>query len=114
MIKRRKFIEGVSALGIATAVAPFSSCQQFEEERPGNQTYTVYRFQSRKRRVCKACKKHRRYKVFVNFESADKNRAHPGCNCLIIEQIVSSTYYEQITPFDQSGMIDIRGVFNYV
>ena len=123
MIKRRKFIEGVSALGVATAVAPFSSCQPSEgvpeekvpEKIPlDNQTYRVYRFQTRNRRACKACKKHGRYKIFLSSESADTNRAHPGCNCGIVEQTISSAYYQQITPFELNGMIDLRGAFNYV
>ncbi len=111
MIKRRKFIEGMTALGVATTVVPLSSCGQ---ETSADVQTTVYRFQTRKARTCNACKKHQHYKVFLSQEAANQNRAHPGCNCRIVEQQISEEYSTSITPSEQNGVIDLRSVFGYV
>ncbi len=111
MIKRREFIEGMAVLGVVSTVVPLSSCAQETEAVDDGPQTTVYRFQASKGRTCKACQNHKRYKVFLSEEAADQNRAHPGCNCRIVTQTVTEEYSNEITPHQQSGVIDIRKVF---
>lgn len=166
-IKRREFVKGMGALGVAAAVAPLTSCDYIsnnpiddvdkigdavvpdenfiysgnnaeEAEVAGDpvvadepevaddpvvadepeavdeaKTETVYRFQTRKARTCKACKNHSRYKVFMTHDAADQNRAHPGCNCRIVEQMVTKTYLGTLTPHATSGVVELRSAFGY-
>lgn len=118
MLKRRKFIKGMTALGIVTVVAPLSSCGDGAEEEAQpleeTQAQTVYRLQSRKIRSCNACQKHHRYKVFLDQTAADQNRAHLGCKCGIVTQQVAVSYFDEIQPFELNGVIDLRTVFGYV
>ena len=115
LIKRRTFLEGMTALGVVTATAPLFSCSsdgpgEQEEQVSAPQTETVYRFQTRKARTCKSCKLHGRYKLFLTEAAADQNRSHPGCNCRIVTQEISEAYSEQIAPFEVNGVIDLRKV----
>ena len=114
MLKRRKFIKGVTALGIVTALAPLSSCGTGEEQAPQEDPVpTVYRFQTRKSRACKYCRTHHRYLVFLDQTAADQNRAHPGCNCKIVTQKVTEAYYNEVNALQTNGVVDLRTAFGY-
>lgn len=114
LLKRREFIEGMTALGVVTAVGPLSSCASSSDSDDGEQTQTVYRFQTKKSaKTCNACKNHQHYKVFLTSDAADQNRAHPGCHCRIVEQHVTESYFSQIESHATNGMIDLRQVFEY-
>lgn len=121
MLKRRKFLEWMAALGVSISALPLFSCagdspgEQAEEEvttvdNTASQTQTVFRFQTRKARTCNACRMHARYKVFLDETTADNNRAHSGCNCRIVTQEVAEEYYDNITSFEVNGVIDLRYV----
>lgn len=118
MLKRRKFIEGITALGVVAMAGPLASCGQEEvqisEAVSQGDNNTVYRLQTRKTRSSNACRKHQRYKVFLDHAAADNNRAHPGCNCRIVTQQVTEEYLTEITPFALDGVIELRYVFGYV
>ena len=114
MLKRRKFLEGMTVAGVVAVTAPLMSCSQGEQEKDAetqNQTVTVYRFQARKARKCNACQKHQHYKVFLDAVVAGQNRAHPGCNCRIVAQQMSLEYWDTISPFVLNGVIDLRAIF---
>ena len=119
MIKRRKFIKSMTALGVVSATAPLSSYGQNREAGQAHadkgmamaRKFTVYRFQTRKMRACNACKQHHRYKVFLDHDAADQNRAHQGCHCRIVTQQVSALYLRDIRHYAWNGVIDLREVY---
>jgi hypothetical protein len=49
-------------------------------------TRTAYRLSSHGRRVCSACKAHDANRFYRTLRSANRCRAHPGCNCGIVTQ----------------------------
>ncbi len=112
-IKRRKLLEGLTAAGIVAAVAPMLSCGSDSEAPPAadEPTVTVYRFQTLKSDRCNACKNHQHYKVFLDPATADVTRAHPGCNCRIVEQQMPLAYYESIEPYLLGNAVDLRAVY---
>jgi len=59
----------------------------------GKNQYVVYHTSTRKRKACNACKKHALNKIFSSREAADASRAHPGCNCRIVEENISWRNY---------------------
>ena len=121
MIKRRKFLKALGAAGMITVSAPLSALGQSKEAgmqramdaQVNARTFTVYRLQTRKTRACNACKQHHRYKVFLDREAADQNRAHPGCHCRIVPQQVTPLYYTDVKRHAWNGVIDLRKLYGY-
>jgi len=110
-LKRRKFIKGMTTLGIVAAVAPLYSCASGGSGGDDTKTQTVYRFQTRKKTTtCTACRNHQHYKVFLSEAAAAQNRAHPGCKCRIVEQQVTEAYASDISAYEKNGVIDLRQV----
>ena len=102
-------------MGVVAAVAPLTSCESSRIGSGANavNTHTVYRFQTRKARTCNACNNHSRYKIFMTAQAADQNRAHPGCNCKIVEQTITQTYMDKITLHEKNGVVELRTAFGY-
>ena len=46
----------------------------------------VYHTSSRKRRSCNACRRHAANRIYSSRQFADIDKAHPGCNCRIVEE----------------------------
>ncbi|HZR84634.1 MAG TPA: hypothetical protein VFD92_26305 [Candidatus Binatia bacterium] len=67
----------------------------------------VYRFTTRKRRACKACRVHHRYVVASTVQALDNDRAHPGCNCPIIRQRITIGEFTRLFPTG-GGIVDLR------
>ncbi len=68
---------------------------------------TVFRLSARRNRVCRACRRHARYKVFLTAADANTNRAHLGCNCKITEQRIAPDRFQQLFP-DGETVADLR------
>lgn len=120
MLNRRRFIKGMSALGLTALVTPLMSCgggsgAQSSSGSGGIDTtvypFQVYRFQTRGTHVCSACRNHARYKVFLDAATADQNRAHGGCNCRIVVQPITAAYWQSIAPYEQAGAIELRQIY---
>jgi len=63
----------------------------------------VYHTSTRRRRACKACKSHSVNRICSSKQAADKDRAHPGCACQIVEESISwQNYVKAFWPDDQS------------
>jgi hypothetical protein len=67
----------------------------------------VYRFTTRGQRACKACRLHHRYVVGATEKELERSRAHPGCNCRILTQVVTATEFARMFPAGH-GVIDLR------
>ena len=46
----------------------------------------VYHTSSRRRRSCGACKSHAANRIYFSGQVAEADRAHPGCNCRVVEE----------------------------
>lgn len=46
----------------------------------------IYHTSSRGRKSCKACRGHAVNRIYSSSQSADRDRAHTGCNCRIVEE----------------------------
>ena len=64
----------------------------------------VYHTSTRKRKACNACKRHALNKIFSSREAADTFRAHPGCNCKIVEEKINwRNYVGSFWPSSKGG-----------
>ncbi len=55
----------------------------------GAESLTVYRLDPGDCagcQTCNACRGHAANKLFVSFAAADGGRAHPGCDCKVVEE----------------------------
>ena len=74
---------------------------------------TVFRLRTRDTQSCKSCRSHHRYKVFISLASADRNRAHPGCNCPITKQKLGKEAFNRLfldTKAIRDGFVDLRRI----
>lgn len=71
----------------------------------------VFRLRTRDTRACRACEIHHRYLVFISHARANRNRAHPGCNCPITKEKLPKEEFRRIfldTRAIRLGMADLR------
>jgi hypothetical protein len=65
----------------------------------------IYHTSTRKRRSCRACKKHAVNRIYPSRHLADGNRAHPGCNCRILEERLGwQNYVKAFWPSSRGGL----------
>jgi hypothetical protein len=91
-IARRGFLLQLVALGVV-AVLPGRALGA--ERRRKKKTKTVFRLSSHRRRTCQACKAHGANRFYRTRKAADKDRAHPGCNCAIVTQTLDRRLAKQ-------------------
>lgn len=93
-IGRRDFLRLV-ALGLAATAIPRSASALSARKKPHKTTKVVYRLSTHGRHNCNACKAHGANKYFRSRKAADQHRAHPGCNCKILAQVIDRTQAKQ-------------------
>jgi len=59
----------------------------------GREQSVIYHTSTRKRRSCGACKSHALNRMYFSRPAADGDRAHPGCNCRIVEERIGWQNY---------------------
>jgi len=69
--------------------------------------YVVYHTSTRKKKACSACKKHALNKIFSSREAAEKSRAHPGCNCKIVEEKINRRNYVEAFGLSSKGGVKV-------
>jgi hypothetical protein len=84
-IGRREFLRLAALAGLAAAL-PGSALAAAPRRK--KKTKVVYRLSTHARRCCKACKGHAANRLYRTRKAADKDRAHPGCNCAIVTQVI--------------------------
>ena len=84
-IGRRGFLRLV-ALGLVAAL-PGSALAAAGSKRR-KKTKVVFRLSTHRRRNCKACKGHAANRFYRTRRAANKDRAHVGCNCAIVKQVI--------------------------
>lgn len=65
----------------------------------------IYHTSSRRRSSCRACKSHAVNRMYSSVQAADDNRAHPGCNCRVVEERISWQNYVKAFWHDSRGGI---------
>jgi hypothetical protein len=99
---RRRFLQ---ILAVSVAAAGALGAPREAEARRGKKQLTgvlVHRLQTRKHYSCNACKKHHKAMVFLTRALADQNRAHKGCNCPIIRQLLPKKQFKHL--FGKGGV----------
>ena len=108
---RRGVLKALGATGAAAAAflagTARSRAQTLPTVRVRAAQRFVYRLTTRGRRACKACKIHHRYVIGATPSALDDRRAHPGCNCPIVRQIVTAGEFGRLFP-KGSGTVDLR------
>jgi hypothetical protein len=84
-IGRREFLR-LALIGLAATLP--GSALAAEAGRRKKKTKVVFRLSTHKRRTCKACKGHAANRFYRTRKAADKDRAHVGCNCVIVTQTI--------------------------
>lgn len=102
LLTRRGFLKSAIAIAGGAALASALPRAAFADGAPGR-AVTVFRLRTRHTRSCNACKSHHRYTFFISRPHADRNRAHPGCNCPITKQRLPQERFNKL--FLQSGAI---------
>lgn len=46
--------------------------------------------------ACKACGRHAKYKIFATNSAADLGRAHPGCDCQIVQKTMRGACFKSL------------------
>ena len=88
-LNRRSFLRRTMA-GLGTSAVLSMPAVRSVEAATLRKTRTVYRLSSHGRRVCSACKANDAHRFYLNADSANKGRAHLGCNCGIVTQNLPS------------------------
>ena len=88
---RRAFL-GLLGAGLV-ALLPGSALGAGQRRR--KKTKVVFRLSSHRRRTCNACKAHGANRFYRTRKAADKDRAHPGCNCAIVTQTIDRRLAKQ-------------------
>jgi hypothetical protein len=120
---RRSVLTALAVLGsaaVATVLAPAGALAKRRRKRkkkarkalgvPPEKRFIVYRFRTRRRHACRACRKHRRYKMFLTHALANGHRAHPGCNCPIVPHQITRKSARLLFVADTTGVVDLRQV----
>ncbi len=97
----------VLAVAAVTAATPATAKAVPSFVAPGPKFFSkvmVYRLRTRRTRACHACKLHHRYTVFRTRSIADRNRAHPGCNCPIVVQPLPKHIVRRLFPLGSNGV----------
>jgi len=92
-INRRNFLKRGAALAGGLALTFGSSIATLADETEqtgqptgaGARTRTVFALATTRDDQDKACTRHAANKLFASPEAADRNRAHPGCNCQVVK-----------------------------
>jgi len=119
-IPRREALRKVAVVAVAaaaTSVAPAavaavasrSAAPKASASR--GQAVIVFRLRTRNTRACRACEIHHRYMIYISHARADRNRAHPNCNCPITKEKLPKAEFRRIfldTHAIRDGMVDLR------
>jgi hypothetical protein len=124
-IARREALVKLAAATVAAAAAsvvPIGADEQHprghdDREHPDHQclprgeAVVVFRLRTRDTRSCRACRIHHRYMIFISHARADRNRAHPGCNCPITNEKLPKEVFRRIFLDSRAirvGVVDLR------
>jgi len=112
-ISRRDFVKEIATVGTATAASIVIPEMAFAAPSSGSseKSVTVFRLSSRGTRSCNACRTHHKYNIFISYSHANRNRAHPGCNCPIVKQKLPKEVFRRVfleTDAIRQGFIDLR------
>ena len=91
-----KYIAASVAAGTALAQAAPSLAQTQPAADDTRKIYSFYPLENGVLTPCKSCLSHAQHKRFATLEAADANRAHPGCNCSILEMTEPAETYDQL------------------
>ncbi len=73
----------------AAATATLAVALGLRSAAAGAESLTIYRLDPGDCtgcQTCNACRGHAANKLFVSFAAADGGRAHPGCDCEVVEE----------------------------
>lgn len=91
-IGRRDFLRLVT-VGVVAAALPGAALAAPAKKK--KTTKKVFRLSSHKLRCCKACKAHGANRFYRTKRAANKGRAHKGCNCAIVTQVIDRELAKQ-------------------
>jgi hypothetical protein len=83
LVRASKVTAGTIALSLAPGVARADTARFYELDPGTNCDCTT----------CKACKRHSRNKIFATRSAADLGRAHPGCDCKVVQKAMRGTCF---------------------
>lgn len=86
-LKRGAALAGGMALTFGTSIATLAESSDEKQAPTGSaaRTRTFFALATTREDQDKACTNHAANKLFASPESADQNRAHPGCKCQVIK-----------------------------
>lgn len=103
-----KFLGGAVVAGSTLMRMANGAARSLETE-----SFTVYAFypmENGEVAACNACASHAAHKRFATREAAEANRAHPGCNCVMLAIEVSADVFTRM--FGGTGNGVERTVFD--
>jgi hypothetical protein len=109
-IPRRTFGKIMAGAAAAFAHVTGGTAQSLPVKRSAFTVYSFYPMDPGGIPHCRACLSHAEHKRFATLEAAQTNRAHPGCDCLIMMTEVSADDYTRM--FGGSGKTVERVTFD--
>lgn len=110
-VSRRSVLRTLAATGAVAAflVGGPSPASALPALRVAAGLKVVYRLKTRGHRACRACRIHHRYVVGATLRALEGARAHPGCNCPIVRQVITIGEHAVLFPMGR-GVADLRKV----
>jgi hypothetical protein len=108
---RREFLKLLLLAGGAAGAVAMPDEGLAQRRRKTFRGEIVFRLQTRRHYSRKACKQHHRFTIFRSHALADANRAHPGCNCPIVTQMMPVKQFKRAfgrSALAPAGVIDVR------
>lgn len=103
-INRRAFLRRGAALagglaftfGTSLAALADSADSSVKPNGVDSKSRTFFALETTREDQDKACTRHAANKLFASPEAADRNRAHPGCNCQVVKggELPESTWVQ--------------------
>lgn len=83
LLKKGSLFFGGMTLSLGSAFAGLNEAEALAGPAGGSRVW--YALETNRDDIDNACRRHAANKLFPTPEAADRNRAHPGCKCNVVE-----------------------------
>jgi hypothetical protein len=109
-LRRRDVLRAAGGTTAAIVAAQVSGVQSAQATTAATSTRVVYRLSTLGQPACNACKAHDASRYYRTPNAANLDRAHRGCNCVILAQKIPVSRWNKF--FKQAGtdrtVFDVR------
>ena len=104
---RRQILQILGLVGTAAATMSTPAVAAIAKSKHRQKGIVVYRLSARGTSRCKACARHHKRFAFSTHAIANAHRAHPGCNCPITTQRLTTATFKLLFRKSGTGVGDL-------